>query len=77
MAKNRFNRPVNNQLISQFVPKDMNLIAKVLAGKQQRYDVEQNKIELLQDKLSSLTGVGEADLNIMSHGCISNLFGED
>jgi len=65
MAINRFNRPVNNQLISQFVPQDLNMIAKVLASKQQRYDTEQAKAELIQDKLSSLTGVGEADIGII------------
>lgn len=70
MAINRFNRPVNNQLISQFVPQDLNMIAKVIFSKQQRYDKEVDKNELLQDKLSSLTGVGQADLDIIKQSNI-------
>ena len=65
MAINRYNKPVNSRLISQFVPQDLNMIAKVLAGKQQRYDIETGKMELLQDQLSNLTGVGAADLDII------------
>ena len=65
MAINRFDRPASQRIISQFVPKDMNMIARVLASKQGRYDKEEAQFEALQDKLTSLSGVGQADLDIL------------
>ena len=65
MAINRFDRPASQRIISQFVPKDMNMIARVLAAKQGRYDKEEAQFEALQDKLTSLSGVGQADLDIL------------
>lgn len=61
MAINRFNKPVNSQVISQFAPKDLNMIAKVLSTKQGRFDQEEAKNELLQDQFSQLSGLGDAD----------------
>lgn len=65
MAVNRFSKPVNNRIISQFVPQDMRMLAALVQDKQKRYDVASQRQELVQDQLSSLTGVGDADLGIL------------
>ena len=65
MAVNRFSKPVNNRIISQFVPQDMRMMAALVQDKQKRYDVASQRQELVQDTLSSLTGAGQADVDIL------------
>lgn len=65
MAVNRFSKPVNNRVISQFVPQDMRLLASLVQQKQQRYDVATERQEVIQDKLSTLSAVGASDLGIL------------
>lgn len=65
MAINRFNQPVQPRVISQFVPQDMRLIAATMAAKQQRYDVEQERMEQLQLQHGAKTGFGAADQAIL------------
>lgn len=65
MAVNRFSKPVNNRIISQFVPQDMRMLAALVQGKEKRYDAASQRQELVQDTLSSLSGVGQADLDIL------------
>lgn len=65
MAVNRFSKPVNNRIISQFVPQDMRLLASLVQQKQQRYDIASERQEAIQDKLSTLSAVGASDLGIL------------
>lgn len=65
MAINRFSTPTRNQPISQFVPRDTRLIAKVLAEKQMRYDREEMRTQAAQDELSQMSGIGEIDQGIL------------
>jgi len=66
MTVNRFSKPVNNRVISQFVPQDMRLLASMVQQKQQRYDIASQRQEAIQDKLSTLSGVGNSDLGILN-----------
>lgn len=66
MTINRFSKPVNNRIISQFVPQDMRLLASLVQQKQQRYDVATERQEVIQDKLSTLSAVGASDLGILN-----------
>ncbi len=65
MAVNRFSKPVNNRVISQFVPQDMRLLASLVQQRQQRYDVATQRQEVIQDQLSTLSGVGASDMAIL------------
>ena len=65
MAINRFNRPIQVQAISQFVPEDMNMIARVMTAKQARYDQQDARMEMVQDQMSRLTGYGQVDQGIL------------
>lgn len=67
MAISRFDQPINNRIISQFVPQDVNMIARILAAKQSRYDEQEKQLELQQDAVSKLSGYGSADMGIIKN----------
>jgi hypothetical protein len=66
MAISRFDRPTKQRIISQYVPQDMNMIARVLAAKQGRYDAAEAKFEAVQDQLTSLKALPGADADILA-----------